>query len=51
MIDNNVHPMLVGAVALGLATMFMAWIIFVIGVKGWAVEREDRWKRRALART
>lgn len=50
MIDNNVHAMFVATVTMGVTAMLMAWIIFAIGVKGWAAAREERWKKTSLSR-
>jgi hypothetical protein len=44
MINNNIHAMLVATVTMGVTAILMAWIIFVLGVKAWAVAREERWK-------
>jgi len=42
MIDNDVHAMFVVTVTMGVTTMLMAWIIFVIGVKTWAVGKRQK---------
>jgi hypothetical protein len=44
MIDNDINAMLVATVTMGVTAMLIAWIIFVLGVKGWAVAREERWR-------
>jgi hypothetical protein len=44
MIDNNINAMLVATVTMGVTAILMAWVIFVLGVKGWAVARGDRLK-------
>lgn len=37
---NDIDAMFVFTVAMGLITFMMAWIIVVIGIKGWALRRE-----------
>ncbi|KAF4632663.1 hypothetical protein G7Y89_g5460 [Cudoniella acicularis] len=39
---NGLDAMFVFTVSMGLITFLMAWIIFVIAIKGWAVRKENR---------
>jgi hypothetical protein len=42
MTDNNLRATFVVALTMSVAAMLMAWIIFAIGIKGWAAVREKR---------
>lgn len=42
MIHYNLDAMLTYTVAVGLASMLMAWEVVVLAIKGWATRREQR---------
>lgn len=35
-------PYFVFSITVGVVTILMAWVIVVIGIKGWAVKRENK---------
>jgi len=37
----GLDAMFVFSVTVGMVTVLMAWVLVVIGVKGWAVRREE----------
>lgn len=39
---NDIESMFVFTVAMGIVTFFMAWIIVVIAIKGWALGKENK---------
>lgn len=39
---NDIDAMFVFTVTMGVVMFLMAWIIFVIAVKGWAVSRQSK---------
>ena len=43
--SNNIEAGVVFMVAMGMVAFFMAWVIFVIAIKGWAVRKEERSER------
>ncbi|OBT61438.1 hypothetical protein VE03_08951 [Pseudogymnoascus sp. 23342-1-I1] len=40
MVDNGVNAMIVATVTMGITAMLMAWVIFLLVVRGWADKRE-----------
>jgi len=42
MIHYGLDAMMLYTVAMGLVAFLMAWVVFVLAVKGWAVRREAR---------
>ncbi|KFY92301.1 hypothetical protein V498_05053 [Pseudogymnoascus sp. VKM F-4517 (FW-2822)] len=48
MIDNGVNAMIVATVTMGITAMLMAWVIFLLVVKGWAEKREGMWRDRVV---
>jgi len=40
--SNGLDAMFVFTVSIGITTFLMAWIIFVIAIKGWAVRKENK---------
>jgi hypothetical protein len=49
MIDNGVNAMIVATVTMGITAMLMAWVIFLLVVKGWAEAREEMWRDRVVS--
>lgn len=49
MIDNGVNAMIVATVTMGITAMLMAWVIFLLVVKGWAEKREGKWRDRVVS--
>lgn len=53
MIDNGVNTMVVTTVAMGITATLMAWVIFLLMVKGWAEKREEKreekWRDRLVS--
>jgi hypothetical protein len=41
---NGLDAMFVFTVSMGLITAMMAWIITIIAIKGWATQKEWRFK-------
>ncbi|EPE25389.1 hypothetical protein GLAREA_01301 [Glarea lozoyensis ATCC 20868] len=48
MIDNGVNAMVVATVTMGISAMLMAWVMFILVVKGCAEKREERWRDRVV---
>jgi len=46
MVENKIGAMFITTVTMGVTAMLMAWIIFVVAVKGWAGRREARYARK-----
>ncbi|TVY26246.1 putative membrane protein [Lachnellula hyalina] len=44
MIDSGVNGMVVATVTMGITATLMAWVIFLLVVKGWAEKREETWR-------
>jgi len=40
--ENKINALFVATMAMGLTAALMAWIIFVLAMKGWAEMREER---------
>lgn len=49
MIDNGVNAMIVATVAMGITATLMAWVMFLLVVKGWAEKREETWRDRVVS--
>jgi len=49
MIDNGVNAMVFATVTMGITAMLMAWVIFLLVVKGWAEKREEMWRDRVVS--
>lgn len=53
MIDNGVNTMVFTTVAMGITATLMAWVIFLLMVKGWAEKREEKreekWRDRLVS--
>lgn len=45
MIDNDFNAMVVATVTMGITASLMAWIMFLLVVKGWAAYREEKRNR------
>lgn len=39
---NNLDAMFVFTVTMGLVSFLMAWVILMVAVKGWALQKEKR---------
>jgi hypothetical protein len=48
MIDNGVNAMVVATVTMGITAMLMAWVMFLLAVKGWAEKREEKSRDRVV---
>lgn len=49
MIDNGVNAMIVATVIMSITATLMAWVIFLLVVKGWAEKREEMWRGRVVS--
>ena len=49
MIDNGVNAMVVATVTMGITATLMAWVIFLLVVKGWAEKREEMCRDRVVS--